>query len=91
VRTFSRFSRGGPCRIDAWGNLTKRNPVSGKTNYEPLNAAPATNNRLATVVHYYFADHLGSASVVTNGGGTHCAGVLSEGWATASKCHLIIQ
>ena len=28
--------------IDAWGNLTNRAPVSGKTNYEPLNAAPAT-------------------------------------------------
>jgi RHS repeat-associated protein len=33
--------------IDAWGNLTNRGPVSGKTNYEPLNAAPATvANRL---------------------------------------------
>ncbi len=32
--------------IDAWGNLTNRSGVIGKTNYEPLNA-PATNlNRL---------------------------------------------
>jgi RHS repeat-associated protein len=28
--------------IDAWGNLTNRALVSGKTNYEPLNAAPAS-------------------------------------------------
>lgn len=33
--------------IDAWGNLTNRGPVSGKTNYEALSAAPATvANRL---------------------------------------------
>ena len=29
--------------IDAWGNLTNRGPVTGKTNYEALNAAPATS------------------------------------------------
>ncbi len=28
--------------IDAWGNLTNKGPVSGKTNYEALNVAPAT-------------------------------------------------
>ncbi len=33
--------------IDAWGNLTNRGPVAGKTNYEPLSAAPASvQNRL---------------------------------------------
>jgi RHS repeat-associated protein len=33
--------------IDAWGNLTNRGPYAGKTNYESLNAAPATSqNRL---------------------------------------------
>jgi len=33
--------------IDPWGNLTNRGLVAGKTNYEPLNAAPATpQNRL---------------------------------------------
>jgi RHS repeat-associated protein len=33
--------------IDPWGNLTNRGPVSGKTNYELLNAAPASpQNRL---------------------------------------------
>jgi RHS repeat-associated protein len=32
--------------IDAWGNLTNRSLHVGKTNYELLNAAPATNNRL---------------------------------------------
>lgn len=28
--------------IDAWGNLTNRGPVAGKTNYESLSAAPAS-------------------------------------------------
>jgi RHS repeat-associated protein len=32
--------------VDAWGNLTGRGAVSGKTNYEPLNAAVDTNNRV---------------------------------------------
>jgi RHS repeat-associated protein len=32
--------------IDPWGNLTNRNPHAGKTSYEPLNASPATNNKL---------------------------------------------
>jgi RHS repeat-associated protein len=32
--------------IDPWGNLTNRSLHSGKTNFEPLNAAPATNNKL---------------------------------------------
>jgi RHS repeat-associated protein len=32
--------------IDPWGNVTNRNPHAGKTSYEPLNAAPATNNKL---------------------------------------------
>ncbi len=32
---------------DAWGNLTNRGPVAGKTYTEPLNAAPAfSNNQL---------------------------------------------
>jgi RHS repeat-associated protein len=32
--------------IDAWGNLTNRGPVTGKTNYEPLNAPALSNNQL---------------------------------------------
>jgi RHS repeat-associated protein len=32
--------------VDPWGNVTNRNPHPGKTSYEPLNAAPATNNKL---------------------------------------------
>jgi len=28
--------------IDPWGNLTNKGPVSGKTNYENFNAAPAS-------------------------------------------------
>ena len=38
--------------IDAWGNLTNRGPVSGKVNYESLNAAPASvNNQLNGYCH----------------------------------------
>lgn len=34
--------------IDVWGNLTNRSGVTGKTNYEPLNVAPAsTKNQLS--------------------------------------------
>ena len=36
--SFSAASAG----IDAWGNLTNRSGVTGKTNTEPLNAAPAS-------------------------------------------------
>jgi RHS repeat-associated protein len=32
--------------IDTWGNLTNRDPVSGKTNYEPLAAPALTTNQL---------------------------------------------
>jgi RHS repeat-associated protein len=32
--------------IDAWGNLTNRSLVSGKQNYEMLNATAGTNNQL---------------------------------------------
>jgi RHS repeat-associated protein len=32
--------------IDPWGNLTNRNPVTGKSTYEILSAAPAPNNQL---------------------------------------------
>ncbi len=38
--------------IDAWGNLTNRSGVSGKTYTEPLNAAPATvKNQLTGYVY----------------------------------------
>src|SRR5258708_4179941 len=33
--------------IDAWGNLTNRSGVTGKTSYEPLSAAALVNNRLS--------------------------------------------
>ena len=33
--------------IDAWGNLTARAGVTGKTNYEPLSVTAGTNNRLS--------------------------------------------
>jgi RHS repeat-associated protein len=31
--------------IDAWGNLTNRSPVTGKTNYEPLNCQVTASNQ----------------------------------------------
>jgi RHS repeat-associated protein len=38
--------------IDAWGNLTNRSGVTGKTNYEGLSAAPATaKNQLNGYCH----------------------------------------
>jgi len=33
--------------IDAWGNLTNRSGVTGKTNYEPLSVSAGTNNQLS--------------------------------------------
>ncbi len=33
--------------IDAWGNLTNKGPVSGKTNYEGLSVSATTQNRLS--------------------------------------------
>src|SRR5260370_41133198 len=32
--------------IDAWGNLTNRSGVTGKTTYEPLSAPASNQNRL---------------------------------------------
>jgi RHS repeat-associated protein len=43
--------------IDAWGNLTNRNQVSGKTNYEPL-AAPALATNHLTGFTYDAAGNL---------------------------------
>lgn len=52
--------------IDAWGNLTNRGPVAGKTNYESLSAAPATpQNRLPG----YTYDAAGNMTV--NGSATY--------------------
>jgi hypothetical protein len=33
--------------IDAWGNLTNRAGIAGKTNYEPLSVSAGTNNQLS--------------------------------------------
>jgi RHS repeat-associated protein len=34
--------------IDPWGNLTNREGVTGKTNYEPLSVSAGTNNQLSS-------------------------------------------
>jgi RHS repeat-associated protein len=45
--------------IDAWGNLTNRSGVTGKTSYEPLNCAPAnTANQLNACYTYDAAGNL---------------------------------
>jgi RHS repeat-associated protein len=45
--------------IDSWSNLTSINPVSGKTNHEPLNCGPAsTKNQLTTCYSYDSAGNL---------------------------------
>jgi len=52
--------------IDAWGNLTNRDPVAGKTNYEALTAAPASNlNQLSGF------GHDAAGNLMTNGGLTY--------------------
>jgi RHS repeat-associated protein len=45
--------------IDSWSNLTSINPVSGKTNHEPLNCGPAsTKNQLTTCYGHDSAGNL---------------------------------
>jgi RHS repeat-associated protein len=48
--------------IDAWGNLTNRALHAGKTEYEPLNAAPATNQNRLTGFGYDAAGNMTSNS-----------------------------
>jgi len=53
--------------IDAWGNLTNRGLVAGKSTYEPLNAAPATVKNQLTGFGYDPAGNMtsnGSASYI---------------------------
>lgn len=52
--------------IDAWGNLTTINSISGKVNHEGLNCGPAaTNNQLTTCYSYDAAGNLISNSPST--------------------------
>jgi len=44
--------------IDAWGNLTNRSGVTGKTNLEALSCAGGTNNQLNTCFTYDAAGNL---------------------------------
>ncbi len=52
--------------IDAWGNLTSRGPVAGKTNYEALNA-PATVKNQLTGFGYDAAGNMISNGTATYG------------------------
>jgi RHS repeat-associated protein len=58
-------SWGEKFKVDAWGNLTNRDPVSGKNNSEPLNAAVNTNNQVVGLGY----DIAGNLS--TNGSATY--------------------
>jgi len=52
--------------IDAWGNLTNRSAVNGKTNTEGLSCASATtNNQLPTCLGYDAAGNMTSYGTVT--------------------------
>jgi len=51
--------------IDAWGNLTNKGPVTGKTNSEMLNAAPATVNNRLTGFGYDAAGNMTSNGTAT--------------------------
>ncbi len=44
--------------IDAWGNLTNRSGVTGKTSYEPLSCPANTSNQLNTCFTYDAAGNL---------------------------------
>jgi RHS repeat-associated protein len=53
--------------IDAWGNMTNESQITGKTNHEGLNAAPATNQNRLTGFGYDAAGNMtsnGSASYI---------------------------
>lgn len=62
--------------IDAWGNLTNRGPVSGKTQYEGLSCPANTQNQLTTCTLTYDA----AGDVMANG---------SAGYTYDAENHLI--
>jgi len=51
--------------IDAWGNLTNRSQVTGKTMYEPLDCSPNTQNHLNTCYNYDAAGNVIQNGTVT--------------------------
>jgi RHS repeat-associated protein len=53
--------------IDAWGNLTNRSPVNGKTNYELLNCPANVKNQLMSCSINYDA----AGNVMSNGSASY--------------------
>jgi RHS repeat-associated protein len=53
--------------IDAWGNLTNRAGISGKTYYEPLACPANTNNQLTTCSQVYDA----AGNMTSNGSASY--------------------
>jgi RHS repeat-associated protein len=51
--------------IDPWGNMTNRALHSGKTNYEPLNVAPASTHNQFTSFGYDIAGNMVSNGTAT--------------------------
>jgi RHS repeat-associated protein len=68
--------------IDAWGNLTNRGPVAGKTTYEPL-SAPATNQNQLTGFGYDAAGNMTS-----NGSATYTYDMESRLKTTAGATYI---
>jgi len=68
--------------IDAWGNLTNRSGVNGKTSYEPLSAAATYQNRL-TGFGYDAAGNM-----ISNGSASYVYDAENRLIATASMSYL---
>jgi RHS repeat-associated protein len=63
--------------IDAWGNLTGRGPVAGKSNYEFLSQAALTNNQLTGF------GYDASGNMTSNGGASYAYDAENRLFATS--------
>jgi len=70
--------------IDAWGNLTNRDGISGKTNYEPLNCPANTNNQLTTCSYGYDA----AGKMTSNGSASYVYDAQNRLIATAGYSYI---
>jgi RHS repeat-associated protein len=69
--------------IDAWGNLTNRSPVTGKTLYEPLSCSANTQNRLISCFTYDVPGNL-----IKNGSATYTYDAENRLIATAGTSYV---
>jgi RHS repeat-associated protein len=68
--------------IDSWGNLTNREGVTGKTNYEPLSVSAGTNNRLSGF------GYDAAANMTSNGSATYVYDDENRLIATAANSYI---